>query len=222
MTDTVLSGLKHRDTSTAESSGNGRGAESSAAAKTKDAGFVQNLIPLEKWMLGIVLPLWLLLFVGGILIPTQPYRDAVSSLEGWTVLPSAFVVIGFYTVSNVLILCVLAALLGVVASRAQIELEVKLRDRINPYASGVLRAFVVFLLVVSGAMVAVQDPAESFLAATQEQYVRLAALMSLLGFLVGYNPELFSTVIAKHSPAKNGRGEDKRNEDSHGGDSEVG
>lgn len=171
-----------------------------APNNSKTMSKTSKLTTFEVGILVVVFVAWLFLFVGGLLIPTQPYREAIAALDfSWLFWGSIFVVLGFYTITNVLILCVLTAMMGVAGSKARIELDESIYERTdttNPYASAMLRGFVVYLVVLSGTMISVQDPIENFLMATQDQYVRLAALLSILGFLVGYSPDVFSKLIS--------------------------
>ena len=169
---------------------------------------IDRLYPWEKRLVAGSLIGWILLLLGGILIPTQGYRDAVAALTaGRALVPDVLIILAFYTVTNVLLLCWLTAILGAAGARARIELEDETgkHDLVNPYTSALLRGFFVYLVILSGAMVSVQDPVQNFLPATQEQYVRLAALMSVLGFIVGYNPEFFTKIFrgaeAGHKPS---------------------
>jgi hypothetical protein len=65
-------------------------------------------------------------------------------------------------------------------------------DNVNPYLSGVLRGFFVYLAVISGLMVLLGNPFENI---TPFSYIRFAGLLSLFSFTVSYNPDLFSAVV---------------------------
>lgn len=67
-------------------------------------------------------------------------------------------------------------------------------DIANPYVSAVIRGFFVFLVLLSGVLILLEKLFDS---PTQEQYLRLAGFVSLLSFLVGYNPHLFARLLKR-------------------------
>jgi hypothetical protein len=64
----------------------------------------------------------------------------------------------------------------------------------NPVAS-MLRSFIVYFIFVAGLVLA--SPQNPFSEATQDQYFRFAAMVSVLGFVVGYDPAVFNSLIRK-------------------------
>lgn len=129
----------------------------------------------------IVLPLslWLLFFAAGLLINSEPYRQAIaqptfkpphaglSKAEQSTPseMPSKtwswFVVLTCYTPTNVAILCFLAGLLG--ASGNQVKLgpdshKTDGSDRTYPLLSALTRGFFVYIVLISGTFVLLPNP----------------------------------------------------------------
>jgi len=143
---------------------------------------------------------WLLLFTAGLIIPSSPYREQLANpAHAMTVLQifgNWFVVVTCYTLTNVALLCCTASLLGAAGRRARLErVDEHQEDGIsNPYVSAMIRGFFVFLVLLSGVLILLEKP---FDAPSQEQYLRLAGFVSLLSFLVGYNPHLFARLLKR-------------------------
>lgn len=175
--------------------------DQSGQAGLKFPAAISTLSQSERTMLLVVFLAWCGLLLAGLLVPTAEYREVLStpSEAPFHQLVSYSVIVFLcYTITNVPLLCCLAAVLGAIGGRARIEVEARRRgevDHVNPYASAVLRAFFVYLVVLSGTMVSIENPVENFVQATQEQYVRLAVMLSMIGFLAGYNPGFFSKVL---------------------------
>lgn len=163
----------------------------------------------------LVLFLWLMVFVGGILVNSAPYREVISN-HSFTTLSEAtaesqmpqskadiyvawLVVILFYTPTNVAFLSMIAGLLGALSRIAKLHVKDKHEpelpsDLSNPLISGMLRGIFVYLLVISGVLLINEAP---FIAPTQIQYIRLAGFISLLSFLLSYNPSRFRSFLAR-------------------------
>jgi hypothetical protein len=62
----------------------------------------------------------------------------------------------------------------------------------NPVAS-MLRSFIVYLIFVAG--LAIASPQNPFSDPTLDQYLRFAAMVSVLGFVVGYDPSVFNNLL---------------------------
>jgi hypothetical protein len=138
---------------------------------------------------------WTLLFTAGIIVGTEPYRVKLSSPEQ---LPFALglqywlIVLTCYTITNVAMLCLLSAYLGTLGRRTRIggvEKNERGHDARAQYTSALMRGFFIYLALVSGLVILT---GMSFSNPTQEMYVRLAGTASLISFLAGHNPTLFS------------------------------
>ena len=104
-----------------------------------------------------------------------------------------------FTPTNVAILCCFAGLLG--AGRDQVHLgrdedgqAHAPTDQSHPFLSAVTRSFCVYLLVISGTIIVMANP---FVDPSQEFYVRLAGLISIMSFVASYQPALFVAAVEK-------------------------
>jgi hypothetical protein len=123
----------------------------------------------------------------GLTINSAPYREAL--LAGDLQFHNILMTFIAYTLTNTAILCCLAGLLGAAAHRL---LNKETDKKYYPIFSGIMRGFVVYLLLLAGVYAATSDP---FTTTTPEQYVRMAGTVSLLSFLVNYEPNLFQSLI---------------------------
>ncbi|MSP37693.1 MAG: hypothetical protein EXR70_04300 [Deltaproteobacteria bacterium] len=158
---------------------------------------------------------WVLLFAAGLMVPSIAYREAL--MKSFTV-HNFFMAGLLYTYTNVVTLTCLAGLLGGISSRLtfrdyepQVEaggdgnhqlVTISMAYRTeNPIAS-MFRSFVVFLLYIAG--VAIGTPGEKLFESTSpDQYARVAGLLSLTGFAVGFDPTMFSSLLSSlPSPLK--------------------
>jgi hypothetical protein len=149
------------------------------------------------------------------LIHTEPYRCVISR-EGVqasqplsnpsdvckqlkeppaSLFSSWFVVLFLYLPLNLALICVIAGTLGTFGSIANLHADGSNnspRDYSNPYMSGLLRGFFVYLFLISGLFLFDDDP---FSNPSPNQYIRLAGFLSLFSFIVNYQPNTFSTLI---------------------------
>jgi hypothetical protein len=147
---------------------------------------------------------WFLLFAGGVLISSAPYVNRMTAEGGLADVSAAVMIILFWTITNVGILSLLAAVLGAFGRRTQFMPNVTEQLR-NPlqvggrrssvsilYASAIIRGFAVYALVLSGLLLL---NTEVLIQPAQGQYVRLAALASAVSFYVGYDPSVFTRLL---------------------------
>jgi hypothetical protein len=162
---------------------------------------------------GIALLAWLLFFSTGLLIESTKYRrylapetsaaqlkpgdQPMAPVDPYTGSPvAAFVAATLcFTPTNLLFLTLLAGLLGgcssnVVAERLDDEQSKQVEPRRLRYLeespwSAMMRSFIVYLCVIAGLYFAIDDP---FKNPTAAQYMRLAGTLSILAFVVGYDP----------------------------------
>jgi hypothetical protein len=83
--------------------------------------------------------------------------------------------------------------LGIEATEKLTVAHVLVRTE-NPVAS-MLRSFIVYFIFVAG--LALASPQNPFSEPTQDQYFRFAAMVSVLGFVVGYDPSVFNSLLRK-------------------------
>jgi hypothetical protein len=129
---------------------------------------------------------WVLLLTAGTNIGSKPYRDALAdpgNLPFSTLLGDVIIVMLCYTWSNAMFLGTLASFLGGLCRWAQTEIREK------SYLSIILPGFLVYVLGVGwmSATVKIDDLVNP----SRELYIKLAWLVSLGGFLAGYNRDFF-------------------------------
>jgi len=177
-----------------------------AAQREPDAGVDQRPIQLAVRELGLgilALIIWFALFTGGILVPTQPYRDAIINPTGLaSVFASWLMVCSFWTITNIGILAIVASLLGAVGRRTrfttrtdpmQFAISASHPNGIATYyLSAAMRGFGVYSLVLGGLLVLAT---ESLVSPTQDSYMRLAPTVSIISFYAGYDPGIFAGLL---------------------------
>ncbi len=165
----------------------------------------------------LVLFLWLVLFTGGTLIDTRPYRYAISPEGVWAMdgelrepqseryvptgevpgqVVSWLIVLGFFLPVNLALVCVMSGALGAFGSLANLQTDDEdweSRDTSSPYVSAMLRGFFVYLFLISGLLLLDANP---FSDTSPGQYVRLAGFLSLMSFVVNYRPHVFGQLVA--------------------------
>jgi len=154
----------------------------------------------DMLLLWIALALWLAMFLVGTLVNSEPYRNRFATFQGDVAetIMTGLLVILTYTLTNVAFLCILAGVLGVLGGKAILTADTQTAQRADiditsPKNSAVLRSFLVYLTLIAGVLILGDNPTEP----TQIQYVRLAGLMSLVGFIVNYRPTLFGQLLQR-------------------------
>ncbi|MCZ6837382.1 MAG: hypothetical protein O7G85_16525 [Planctomycetota bacterium] len=150
--------------------------------------------------------LWFSLFAGGILINIGSSRTALTSSETfWQGVSHLPLILSCWTVTNVGVLAVLAAILGAVGRRTRFTSNntisrfsnsplLKSRAAIIFYASAVIRGFGVYSLLLGGLLILATA---TLVAPSQEEYLRLALTISIISFYAGYNPEVFASLLKR-------------------------
>jgi len=145
--------------------------------------------------------LWMLVFLPGLTISSAPYRQQlISGHLSWT---SVIMTLITYTVTNVAVLCCLSGIIGastraIIGSTSKGEKTSEGEGMSGMLLAGVLRSFLIYLLFISGVYMATNAP---FAAPTQEQYVRVAGLISLFAFISGYDPRFFARIVDSFASA---------------------
>ncbi len=160
-----------------------------------------GLSSLGKGLTVATIILWVVIFLAGIVINSAPYRDkmAAKAPNVFTWIANWFIVLFVYTPTNVAILSIFAGLLGALGRCATLHVITPSRDEefpedpINPYLSGVVRGFIVYLLIISGMIIILESPPIS--PTGPAQYVRLASVISVASFIVSYNPKYFGKLL---------------------------
>jgi len=139
----------------------------------------------EKIIGTLVILAWLILYCGGVVMGTQPYRDAINkSGDIFQIIIAWIITFLFYTLSNVAILCCLASIIGGICNRA--------KD--TPILILAANGLFIYLILISGLLLLGTSPFDNI---SQAQYTRLAGTSSLFSFMIGYNPKMLSRLIAK-------------------------
>jgi hypothetical protein len=72
---------------------------------------------------------------------------------------------------------------------------------LRPTISAITWGFFIYLFIISGTLLAVQNP---FASTTPDQYLRLAGTASLLAFVVGWRPELITRLVSQVGDSRMG------------------
>ena len=139
---------------------------------------------------------WLILLGVGTVYSSKVYDDKLLTLsfgDKRLVLLTLwyfFLFVMTYTVTNTLLLCVLASALGQSGRRDRIDGDETqiVKSRPGQYFGAMLRGFMTYLFVVSGSVVIANKTYDN---PNRQDYLTFAATVSVLGFLAGYNPSLF-------------------------------
>jgi hypothetical protein len=87
-------------------------------------------------------------------------------------------------------------------------------DHTYPLLSALLRSFFVYLTVISGLLVLLENPILG--TASPGQYVRFAGLLSLLSFFVSYDPTMFVALLDRVRDRVQEKTEADESEDGNG------
>ena len=142
--------------------------------------------------------IWIGVFLAGILVNSGPYRTQIADGQGN--LASWLIVLMVYTPTNIAMLSLLMGLLGALGRCATLSVDEESlkqseEDTINPLLSGVIRGFIVYLLTISGLLVVLEEA--PLTPAGPEPYIRLASIISITSFIVGYNPKYFGKLLSQ-------------------------
>lgn len=159
----------------------------------------------RMFAVGIALTVaWITVFAIGFTVPVLPYVKLLDSATNqFLSLPAAVgcvaVVILCSTPTNPGILACLAALLGGIANWIHVdgslpsEAEAKMSLQRVCFAP-MLRGFFMYLALLAGLLLLTTQAITN---ATQDQYVQLAGTVSVFGFMIGYDPDVFRKLMGK-------------------------
>lgn len=146
---------------------------------------------------------WIVFFSLGMLIDSSQYRTTLSTNFTWF---KFIMTILTFTPSNIAILCLVSAFTGGCASllvikKAQHALGLdetdanKTNSQIymneSPFSS-MLRGILVFFAFLAGVFI---TSSNALTAPTAQAYTQAAGFVSMIAFLVGYDPTMFRTLI---------------------------
>lgn len=155
---------------------------------------------------------WVVLFSLGLLINSSYYREAlVKKLSA----ADFFMATITYTPTNIAILAISAAFAGGCASHVAIGEMMKKFGHTNDFSvlelsdsqmymsenpfNSMLRGLVVYFAFLAGVYVVATDP---FSNTTPQQYAKSAGFLSLVSFVVGYDPTVFRALLNLSAKAK--------------------
>jgi hypothetical protein len=172
----------------------------------------------EIWFRFALILAWVVMFAAGTFVPTEKYRKGL--LDGWIQERFAewfldwLIVIGCYTVTIILFLALLSACIGCMTGRWRVSATA---DTVTPFYSGLpamrcylaalLRGFFLYLMIISGLLVLGTE--SSVQEMTFAQYIRIAGITSVFGFMVGYDPSIVYRLMGRlrdiaNSPLRGG------------------
>lgn len=146
---------------------------------------------------------WIVFFSLGMLIDSSQYRTTLSTNFKWF---NFLITMLTFTPSNIAILCLVSAFTGGCASLLVIKkaeralgLDKNENDRSNsqlymsenPFSS-MLRGILVFFAFLAGIFI---TSSNALTAPTAEAYTQAAGFVSMIAFIVGYDPTMFRTFV---------------------------
>ena len=158
----------------------------------------KNILHGREVLIGVLgILTWGILFLAGINVNSAPYHDALAAAKSFTpdLLITWFIAFTCYTVTNALLLACLASVIGELGAHVRPKeppTTVDVKESRHPYVGALTRGFFIYLVSISGVIITMDSPLTS---PTPQQYVRLAGLISLLSFVMAYNPLLFSKIF---------------------------
>jgi hypothetical protein len=168
-----------------------------------------------------ILLLWIGFFSAGLSIPTAELRKdlAKPELDLPTKLQYSLIVMCCYTVTNLLFLSCLAALLGSMMCRWRVREKTPVpgdgsaEERVpydgkRLYLSAALRGFFIYLIGISGLLLFSTEAAVENTGFAQ--YIRLAGIISVISFAAGYEPTLSNRLMGRVTDFAHQSGGDKK------------
>jgi len=153
----------------------------------------------------VIFLLWTLFFSFGLLVPTSGMRNVLWTGGAESVFKTvgyAFAVATSYTLTNVLFLSCFASILGSLAQRWEVGEHL---EEIPPntrcvapkriYIAALLRGFFLYLMFISGFLLVSTE--NTVIETEFSQYIRIAGMISVVGFIVGYDPNLLLRLMQR-------------------------
>ncbi len=146
-----------------------------------------------------ILIVWIMIFVMGMTINSGSYVTKLGEEQSLLFsVGSIFMVAFSWTWSNLVLLCILSALIGEIGRNA---MNAK-RTKIN-FQGAIIRGFFIYLMITAGQVIIaggipMPDTGEistNLLVTDPQQYLRISSFSSLLAFLVGFTPSLFERLL---------------------------
>lgn len=180
----------------------------SGAARRNRSGIVMTALTIPEIVsASLALGLWFVLFSGGCLLGTDVYRSQLAAPLAWQLkIKPMLVCLCFWTTSNLGLLACLSSFMGAVGYRcrftqalnADCEVQNATEDvkslLLTSYLAAVMRGFGVYTLSLAGLLLLAT---ETLIAPDQVSYLRLAPLVSIVGFYSGFNPQTFGGLLMR-------------------------
>lgn len=140
---------------------------------------------------------WVVVFTAGATIPSQPFRNVLSGAQNGDMASAILLTVFTFTPPNVALLCCLSGAIGAQTCRVVSGIKPDARgQKQEPVAGAFLRGFCMFVAILAGVLAL---NGNQFAAPTVDQYLHLAGMGSLLGFVAGFSPRLVVGVLARAS-----------------------
>ncbi|MFM7168318.1 MAG: hypothetical protein ACKO3T_23990 [Planctomycetaceae bacterium] len=176
--------------------------------RRRRAGSVMTALTLPEIVAAVLaLGLWFVLFGGGSLLGTEVYRLQLAKSIAWQLkVKPMLVCLCFWTTSNLGLLACLSSFLGAVGYRCRftqaLNADCEVHDAtedvksllVTSYLAAVMRGFGVYTLSLAGLLLVATD---AVTAPDQVTYMRLAPLVSIVGFYSGFNPQTFAGLLGR-------------------------
>jgi len=146
----------------------------------------------------VTIILWMTFFLIGVFVSSGGYTNRLANTSGYgllSILWTGVAAIGTWTWTNVIALSVLSGIIGeVLRWNDQYKKHRSNADYPN-YRGAIIRGYFITLLLLSGHLVLAGGAIESII--NQPYYFRVASTISLLSFLVNYNPQILALIIKR-------------------------
>lgn len=176
--------------------------------RRRGAGYVMTALTVPEIVAAVLaLGLWFVLFGGGSLLGTGVYRAQLAAPLAWQLkIKPMLVCLCFWTTSNLGLLSCLSSFLGAVGYRCRftqaLNADCEVQDAtedvksllVTSYLAAVMRGFGVYTLSLAGLLLVAT---EALTAPDQVSYLRLAPLVSIVGFYSGFNPQTFAGLLGR-------------------------
>jgi hypothetical protein len=169
---------------------------------------------------------WVGLFAIGATVPAKNIIASLSANNFLFYMPAIAVT---YAYSNIAFLALLSGSLGGFLSKLSLNSYIattgttiqellkgansnSIAYRMEPPIASAIRSFAIYLLYIAGISIVVPGASSQTgeLAVDASQYIRIAGIISAVGFAVGYDPTIFTGLLAKLNLSQTGPGETQR------------
>jgi hypothetical protein len=142
------------------------------------------------------LVVWLVVFCLGAFIDTNPLRATIG--ENFNTTDFVLIMLAWIP-TNLALLSILAGLSGALSRSLLRSVEVVVPEKrplreSSRILGGAVAGFLFYLALMAGAFLMMNQPFET---TTPEQYFRVAGVISFVGFLAGFRPDLLRRVLSK-------------------------